>query len=135
MQSERILEMQNIKNKLYSSASKFLRGLPRISLYYATTGTWAEDKNLCAIRDGFLAQASTLHVFSMTHFYALDATKIQKLFFQTKNAFRVTVNFSQNLSLPEIPNVRESYIGLLTGARIFKGDNRRGRKRAAAPFL
>jgi len=38
---------------------------------------------------------------------------VQKLYFQTKNAFRVTINFGQNLSLPEIPKVRESYIGLL----------------------
>ena len=112
-QSERIIELQQIKNKLYESAPKFVRGLPKVSLYYATTGTWVEDKNLCAIRDGFLAQASALHMFSNASFHALDATKVQKLYFQTKNAFRVSINFSQNLSLPEIPKVRESYIGLL----------------------
>lgn len=120
VQSDRILELQRIKNKLYSSAAKFVRGLPRISLYYATTGTWTEDKNLSAIRDGFLAQASTLHMFSTTNFHPLDATRIQKLFFQTKNAFRVTISFGQNLSLPEIPNVRESYIGLLSISEYLK---------------
>ena len=54
-----------------------------------------------------------LHMFASTAFHALDAARVQKLYFQTKNAFRVSINFSQNLSLPEIPNVRESYIGLL----------------------
>jgi AIPR protein len=112
-QNERILELQRVKNRLYQSAAKFVRGLPKIALYYATTGTWTEDKNLCAIRDGFLAQAAGLHVFAATAFHPLDATKVQKLYFQTKNAFRVTINFGQNLSLPEIPKVRESYIGLL----------------------
>ncbi len=112
-QNERILELQRIKNRLYDSAAKFVRGLPKIALYYATTGTWTEDKNLCAIRDGFLAQASALHMFAATSFHPLDATKVQKLYFQTKNAFRVSISFGQNLSLPEIPNVRESYIGLL----------------------
>jgi hypothetical protein len=112
-QNDRILELQRIKNRLYDSAAKFVRGLPKIALYYATTGTWTEDKNLCAIRDGFLAQASSLHMFAATSFHPLDATKVQKLYFQTKNAFRVSINFGQNLSLPEIPNVRESYIGLL----------------------
>jgi AIPR protein len=107
------LELQRVKNRLYQSAAKFVRGLPKIALYYATTGTWTEDKNLCAIRDGFLAQAAGLHVFAATAFHPLDATKVQKLYFQTKNAFRVTINFGQNLSLPEIPKVRESYIGLL----------------------
>jgi hypothetical protein len=112
-QNERILELQRIKNRLYASAAKFVRGLPKIALYYATTGTWTDDKNLCAIRDGFLAQASGLHMFAATSFHPLDATKVQKLYFQTKNAFRVSISFGQNLSLPEIPNVRESYIGLL----------------------
>jgi AIPR protein len=112
-QNERVLELQRIKNKLYDSAAKFVRGLPKIALYYATTGTWTDDKNLCAIRDGFLAQASALHMFAATSFHPLDATKVQKLYFQTKNAFRVSISFGQNLSLPEIPNVRESYIGLL----------------------
>jgi len=112
-QNERVLELQRIKNRLYDSAAKFVRGLPKVALYYATTGTWTDDKNLCAIRDGFLAQTSALHMFAATSFHPLDATKVQKLYFQTKNAFRVSINFSQNLSLPEIPNVRESYIGLL----------------------
>jgi hypothetical protein len=120
VQSERILELQRIKNRLYQVAGKFARGLPKVTLYYATTGTWAEDKNLCAIRDGFLAQLHGLHMFSSISFHPLDATRIQKLYFQTKNAFRVTVTFGQNLPLPEIPNVRESYIGLLPVSEYLK---------------
>jgi hypothetical protein len=112
-QNERLLELRRIKNRLYDAAAKFVRGLPKIAFYYATTGTWTDDRNLCAIRDGFLAQASALHMFAATSFHPLDATKVQKLYFQTKNAFRVSISFGQNLSLPEIPNVRESYIGLL----------------------
>jgi AIPR protein len=112
-QSERILELQRIKNRLYKVAAKFVRGLPKLALYYATTGTWTDDRNLCAIRDGLLAQATGLHMFAAIAFHALDATRVQKLYFQTKNAFRVTINFGQNLSLPETPKVRESYIGLL----------------------
>lgn len=112
-QNDRIRELQRIKNRVYESAAKFTRGLPRLGMYYATTGTWVDDKNLCAIRDGFHAQLNTLHIFSTSIFHPLDAGKIQKLYFQTKNAFQVSINFPQNLSLPEIPNVRESYIGLL----------------------
>ncbi len=112
-QNDRIRELQRIKNRIYDAAAKFTRGLPRLCLYYATTGTWTEDKNLCAIKDGFLAQVGALHIFDSSSFHPLDAGKIQKLYFQTKNAFRVSVNFPQNLPLPEIPNVREAYIGLL----------------------
>jgi hypothetical protein len=89
-------------------------------MYYATTGTWVDDQNLCAIRDGFLAQLSALHIFSSQVFHPLDAGKIQKLYFQTKNAFRVDIQFTQNLPLPQIPNVRESYIGLLPASEYAK---------------
>lgn len=119
-QNERILELQRVKNKLYQSAAKFVRGLPKVALYYATTGKWTEDKNLCAIRDGFYAQVEGLHMFAGASFHPLDATRVQKLYFQTKNSFLITVNFAQNLSLPEIPNVRESYIGLLPLSEYFK---------------
>ncbi|MGQ0836359.1 MAG: AIPR family protein, partial [Gammaproteobacteria bacterium] len=112
-QSERVAELQRVKSLLFQNAAKFTRGLPKLGMYYATTGTWADDKNLVAIRDGFLAQANALHIFSASTFHPLDAGKIQKLYFQTKNAFRVSIQFPQNLPLPEIPNVRESYIGLL----------------------
>ena len=120
VQSERILELQRLKKRLYEVAGKFTRGLPKVALYYATTGTWTEDKNLCAIRDGMLAQANDLHMFSGVTFHPLDATRVQKLYFQTKNAYRVTVTFGQNLPLPEIPNVRELYIGLLPVSEYLK---------------
>ncbi len=67
-QNERILELQRIKNRLYMAAGKFVRGLPKTSLYYATTGTWTDDTNLCAIRDGCLAQANSLHMFASAAF-------------------------------------------------------------------
>jgi len=119
-QSDRILELQKIKNKLYEQAGKFVRGLPRLSLYYATTGSWAEDQNLCAIRDDFLVKARALHMFDAVAFHPLDAAKVQKLYYQTKNAFKTTINFGQNLPLPEILNVRESYIGLLAISEFLK---------------
>jgi len=119
-QSERIRELQRIKNRLYEAAAKFTRGLPKLNLYYATTGTWTDDKNLCAIRDGVVAQLASLHLFDGISFHPLDAGRVQKLYFQTKNAFKVTINFPQNLSLPEIPKVRESYIGLLPIAEYAK---------------
>ena len=99
--------MQGVKNKLYHSAAKFLRGLPRLSLYYATTGTLSV-RNLCTISDGFLAQLRSLHMLDNISFHPLDAGSIQKLYFQTKNAFKASILFPQNLSLPAIPNVRES---------------------------
>lgn len=120
VQNEKIKELQRIKNRLYAQAGKFVRGLPKLSLYYATTGVWVEDQNLCAIRDQFIVKLNSLHMFEALMYFPVDAVKIQKLYFQTKNAFKTTINFGQNLPLPEIPNVRESYIGLLSISEYLK---------------
>lgn len=51
--------------------------------------------------------------FQLLRFSSFDVGKVQKLYFQTKNSFKTTIQFQQSLALPEIPKVRESYIGLL----------------------
>lgn len=119
-QNDRIHEMQRIKNKLYVHAAKFLRGLPRLTMFYATTGTWADDQNLCAIRDGFLGQLRNTHMFDSVSFTPLDASRVQKLYFQTRNSYKATIRFPQNLPLPVIPKVRESYIGIISASEYIK---------------
>ncbi|MDR6413245.1 UNVERIFIED_ORG: hypothetical protein ABIC62_006680 [Burkholderia sp. 1595] len=112
-QNEKIQELQRVKNKIYEYASKFTRGLPKVNLYYASTGTWTEDQNLCVMRNKALKRLDDRHIFSSCLFHPLDVGKVQKLYFQTKNSFKTTIQFQQSLALPEIPKVRESYIGLL----------------------
>lgn len=119
-QSERIVDLCKIKDRLYQNAAKFTRGLPRLSLYFATTGTWQNDRLIVGIVDGYLNQFRELHIFDAVYFNPLDAARIQKLYFQTKNAFQVTIQFPQNLPLPEIPNVREAYIGVLPTVEYLK---------------
>ncbi|MGN4077063.1 AIPR family protein [Burkholderia gladioli] len=112
-QNVKIQELQRVKNRIYECASKFTRGLPKVSLYFASTGTWTDDQNLCVMRDNALKRLDSRHIFSLCNFQALDVSKVQKLYFQTKNSFKATIQFQQSLALPEIPKVRESYIGLL----------------------
>jgi hypothetical protein len=69
IQGDLVVELQRVKNKLYDSAAKFFRGLPMLNIYYATTGTWSDDRNLCTIRDGFLAQLGSLHTLDNVGFH------------------------------------------------------------------
>lgn len=119
-QNERINQAFNLKNAIYAQAAKFTRGLPDVSMHYATTGQWQEDRNLCAARDLHKAQIKELHIFNRIIFEPLDATKIQKLYFQTKNAFKVSVSFQNNIALPSIDGVREAYIGVLALSEFMK---------------
>jgi hypothetical protein len=114
VQGEKVQTLHRIKNKLYGYAPKFVRGLPRLSLHYATTGTWQSDPNLIAVRDAHLITLREKHMFSQVDFLPIDAARLQKLYFQTKNALKISVNFQSNIALPMIQGVRESYIGVLS---------------------
>src|SRR5580704_8316229 len=54
VQNERIHTQRKIKTKLYQYAAKFVRGLPRLLLFFATTGSWQNDANLMAICDAYV---------------------------------------------------------------------------------
>ena len=119
-QNARVMEAFKLKNAIYAQAAKFNRGLPALALYYATVGQWVGDKNLCAARDIHLQRFQTLHMFDNVAFEPLDATKIQKLYFQTRNSFKADIDFQNNVALPPIEGVREAYIGVLSLAEFKK---------------
>lgn len=120
IQNERIQTQHKIKTKLYQFAAKFVRGLPRLRLFYATTGSWQDDANLIAIRDRYVDALSGKHIFSDVEFTPVDGARLQKLYFQTKNAIKVGVQFPSNIALPSIAGVREAYIGVLSANQYLK---------------
>ncbi len=120
VQNERIQSLHRVKSKLYTYAPKFVRGLPKLSLYYATTGSWLDDTNVNAVREAHVATLRDKHIFSSVDFVPVDAARLQKLYFQTKNSLNVTINFPSNIALPTIPGVREAYIGVLAAPEYLK---------------
>ncbi len=120
VQNERIQSFHRVKYKLYTYAPKFVRGLPKLSLYYATTGSWQDDTNVNAVRDAHSATLRDKHIFSSVDFLPVDAARLQKLYFQTKNSLNVMINFPSNIALPSIPGVREAYIGVLAAPEYLK---------------
>ena len=119
-QNERIQTQHKIKSKLYQYAAKFVRGLPHLLLFYATTGSWQDDANLTAIRDAYLKSFASKHIFDKIEFTPVDGSRLQKLYFQTKNAIKVGVQFPSNIALPPIAGVREAYIGVLSALEYLK---------------
>lgn len=119
-QNTRIIELRSVKDRIFQNAPKFARGLPRISAHYAYTGRWQSDANVLSMRDSFVNRVTAMNLFSSVVFDPVDAAKIQKLYFQTKNSYKVTISFGQSIPLPEIPNVREAHIGLVKMSEYLK---------------
>jgi hypothetical protein len=119
-QNDKIQNIHNIKTKLYNYAAKFIRGLPRLVLFYATTGSWQDDVNLVAIRDAYLSTYEGKHIFGKVDFVPIDGARLQKLYFQTKNSIKVGVHFPSNIAFPSIDGVREAYLGVLSVSEYLK---------------
>jgi hypothetical protein len=102
-----------IMTEVYNRSSKFKRGNPACRLYYVTTGKWTGDANLEARRAAVIAGLTDTGLFREVELTPIDATAIQRLNAQTKNAISREFTFADRTLIPEIPGVAEAYIGLL----------------------
>jgi hypothetical protein len=102
-----------IMGAVYDRSSKFRRGNPSCKLFYVTTGKWVGDANLDARRKAVVEDLQALNIFREIEFVPVDAEAIQKLYNQTKNAVSREFTFSAKTVMPEIPGVKEAYVGLL----------------------
>lgn len=98
---------------IYARSSKFKRGNPVCRLYYVTAGRWVGDKNLEARRRTVIEDLGQQGIFREVEFEPIGADTIQKLYNQSKNAVARDFTFAERTVVPEIPGVKEAYLGLL----------------------
>lgn len=110
--NENVQAAAEIMGAIYSRSSKFKRN-PACRLYYVTTGRWVGDKNLEARRRSVLDALVEQGIFRDVEFEPIGADTIQKLYNQSKNAVSRDFTFADRTVVPEIPGVKEAYLGLL----------------------
>lgn len=120
VQGIEIKQKFELKNRIYSQAPLFNRGLPKLSIFYAALGKWNDDKNLNALINQKIETLKNLNIFASVTFRPLDTRSIQSLYFKSKNAVTATVEFPANVALPSIPNVTEAYIGVIQFSEFLK---------------
>jgi hypothetical protein len=111
----RNLEIQNfaeISDYLFTKASQF-RENPKCKLYYVSNGMWKEDQNNIAIVESTKDDLEKTNLFAAIEFKLLGANEISKLYRTTQNAVTTTFVFNSKVTLPELPNITEAYLGIL----------------------
>ncbi len=119
-QSETIAELVQVQARLYAHSARFTRGLPRLSLFYATTGRWQEDAQLIARSQTELADLKNMNLFSNVDFCALDAQRLHQLFQQSRNRATACFTFRDRVVLPDIVGIEQGYLGVVS-AKEFVG--------------
>ena len=108
----------NIKEELFKNFQLMTKGNPVSYLYYVSLGKWQEDNSLTAIIDRNKEELNDTGCFEDVQFYPCDAKYIQKLYRKTSEESSAEFSFDTSpVNLPEIPNVDESYLGLLKFAQ------------------
>lgn len=109
-----------IKDHIYDQAHLFSRGLPKLTIFFASLGKWMDDANLSALIDQKVDQLKNLNIFSKVTFRPVDTKGVQQLYFKTKNSASATIEFPASVALPNIPNVKEAYIGVINSLEFLK---------------
>jgi hypothetical protein len=106
----------SIKEAVYLQSPKFSKGLPKLQLYYATTGKWNGDHVVESRIKTERASLEGLELFARASIEPVGAKKLQDLYYRTKNPVENEFTFSQRVTLPEIAGVSESYLGVVPAA-------------------
>lgn len=120
VQNDRIKLMSSITTEIFNRSSRFKKGNPQCLLYYVTTGRWTDDTNLVARRDAVIRDIDGLNIFRRVDFECIGADKIHQLYLQSKNTIRREIVFSSRTVLPELPGVKQAFIGLLPALEFLK---------------
>jgi AIPR protein len=118
--NEKVAEAAAVMAALYRRSSKFKRGNPICRMYYVTTGKWQGDATLEARRKSVIADLEATGLFRSVEFIPIDASGLQQLYRQTKNAISREFIFANKTVVPEVPGVKEAYLGFLPATEFVK---------------
>jgi hypothetical protein len=111
--SEDVQLAAEIMSAIYEHSSKFKKSRPNCHLYYVTSGSWVGDQNLEARRQAVISDLQATGLFGEVSFDCVGADGVANLYAATKNAISRTVQFQNRVELPEIPGVKEAFLGYL----------------------
>src|SRR3972149_3562150 len=118
--NEKITEAAAMMAAIYKQSSKFKRGNPVCRLYYVTTGKWVGDSALETRRSAVVNDLKGTGLFREAEFVPVDADGLQRLYRQTKNAITREFNFVNRTVIPDVPGVKEAYLGFLPATEFLK---------------
>lgn len=111
--TKEIDDAAGVVQEIYDQSRKFKKGRPKCKLFYATTGKWTGDANLKARLESVREDLKNTDTFEDVEFWMFGAAELQNGYYKSKNAVSAEFTFTTKITVPDVPNVSEAYIGLL----------------------
>lgn len=113
VQNEKIAKAKHIWDEVINKSSYMINRRPICKLFYVCTGRWVDDQNLQAIIDSGKAEIEYFGIFEDVSITPNGAAEIQRLYHETKNKLSTTISFQNRITLPDITDVQEAYLGVI----------------------
>ncbi|AXG79672.1 AIPR family protein [Streptomyces paludis] len=118
--SSNLKEFKDLTERLYENSTAFRKGSPDLVVRYVTTGSWTGDAHLSSKAAAAKARLESLNIFETVEFECLGAREIQSLYRSAKNTVEAEFLFSNQVLLPDIDGVEQSYIGTVSATEYMK---------------
>lgn len=112
VRNEGIVEKNEIIEYIFSKAPMIKKN-PSCYLYYVTTGKWVDDQNCVGRMKIATSDLNALNIFSEIKYIPIDGNQLQKLYRKTIDVVETEICFDNHIFLPDIPKVRQSFLGYL----------------------
>lgn len=111
---EVVAEFLQTHEALLEDLSKIQNGRPRVTLYYACTGTWDDNSGLRQqVIDPTVATLTRLDLFHQVEFVPIDRDGLIRRWNKSKEPVKATFNVKGTVALPPIRGVTEAYLTLV----------------------
>ncbi|SHI96575.1 AIPR protein [Anaerovibrio lipolyticus DSM 3074] len=113
------------------SKATYIKRKPTCYMYYITTGKWQDDINCTGRMNMAISDLKDLNLFDDVRYIPVDSSLLQKYYRSTIDAVETEIEFENKILLPDIKNVKQSYLGIISYKEYLKlivGENGEIRK-------
>ena len=120
VQNKQIQKKKEIWESIITMSEFMVNRRPNCRLYYVCTGKWIEDQNLSAIIENGHEEIDGIGIFDLVSVYPLGAFEVQRFYHETKNKLSTTINLQNRITLPDMRDIQEAYLGVIPFSEYMK---------------
>ncbi len=110
--NDKIIELQKIKNLIYENSSRFSEN-PSLNLFYATLGSWQDDKNIVSEKNKAENRYESKSIFDFIEIEFFDIKQVMQLHQNVELKIRKTIEMQKSTTFPATENIKDAYIGIV----------------------
>ncbi|MGW0522197.1 AIPR family protein [Crossiella sp. NPDC003009] len=117
--SSDIGDLKKCVETVYANVGK-LRTLPRINVYYATSGRVTDDEHLAAKLAKAEERLDRTELFDKPRWHLLGSRELRELYQRATTAVSAEFSMEKRISVPKIAGVEQAFLGLLPASELVK---------------